>query len=141
MYNGITPIIAHPERNSSLRRDHSPLLDWIEFGCLSQLTGQSCTGAFGNSIQKFSFELIANNLVHFIASDAHRAEGRNPNLKDAFITINTNFGENVAQILFQRNPEKLINGLDIESLTLNTKNYLNLYTTTKNKKPWFKIFN
>jgi len=82
LYNEITPIIAHPERNSSLRRDHSEFQDWIEFGCKSQVTGQSITGSFGESLQRFSLELISKNLVHFIASDAHRPEGRSPNLQN-----------------------------------------------------------
>ena len=141
IYHGITPVIAHPERNSSLRQDHSPLIDWIEFGCWSQLTGQSCTGTFGESIQKFSFELIANNLTHFIASDAHRPKGRNPNLKEAFTLVSETFDKDIAELLFHRNPAKLIKGLEAESLNLNTQEFSKLYSNKRKKKSkrWFKF--
>lgn len=149
IYHEITPVIAHPERNSSLRKDHSPLFDWIEFGCWSQLTGQSCTGTFGESIQKFSFELIANNLTHFIASDAHRPKGRNPNLRQAFTMISETFDKSTATLLFHDNPSKLLKGLNAESLNLNTEEFSKLFSNKssnrknqkKKGKGWFKFFN
>ena len=134
IYNGITPIIAHPERNSSLRRDHTQFIEWIEFGCKSQVTGQSCTGGFGSSLEEFSFELISKNLVHFIASDAHRPTGRSPNLKDALATITENFGEQAAQTLFHDNPLRLINGEDIISLNLKVKS-----KPAKKRKGWLSF--
>ena len=144
LYNEITPIIAHPERNSSIRKDYSQFQDWIEFGCKSQITGQSCTGSFGDSIQKFSFELIANNLVHFIASDAHRPEGRSPDLQKALNVINNNFDKNISKMLFHDNPFKLINGLPITDLNIDSQNYKYLFTQSKKKpktkKSFFSIF-
>jgi len=139
IYNDITPIIAHPERNSSLRRDHTPLLEWVEFGCKSQVTGQSCTGSFGQSIQNLTFELISKNLVHFIASDAHRPEGRSPNLANALSIINDQFGESVSQTLFHDNPLNLINGCEIKDLNIpqTCKKQLN---KKKKKKSFFNLF-
>jgi len=132
IYNNITPIIAHPERNSSLRRDYSQLQDWIEFGCKTQLTGQSCTGSFGQSIQDFSFELISKNLVHFIASDAHRPIGRTPNLQKAFKIITETYSEQIAETLLFNNPQRLINGEKIENTKITRKHI----EQTKKKKRW-----
>jgi len=145
IYHGITPIIAHPERNSHLRKDHSQLQDWVEFGCKSQLTGQSCTGDFGESIKTFSFELIAKKLTHFIASDAHRPQGRSPNLREALNVINTNFGQDTAKQLFHDNPSNLINGKEILSLKINTKDFEHLMhqkprKTKSKKKSLFGFF-
>jgi len=145
IYHGITPIIAHPERNSALRKDHAPLKEWIEFGCKSQLTGQSCNGRFGQSLQEFSFRLITENLVHFVASDAHRPEGRNPNLTSAVDTLTDIFGENVARTLFQKNPAKLINGddianLDIVATTLPANQSKFRSKKKRDNKRWFKLF-
>lgn len=142
LYHGITPIIAHPERNSALRRDHTPLKEWIEFGCKSQLTGQSCTGSFGQSLQEFSFQLINENLIHFIASDAHRPSGRSPNLSNAAkILINT-YGIDVTNTLLYVNPSKLISGDEIQDLTIQSSELSPLRKRKKEqrKKRWFKLF-
>lgn len=133
LFNGITPIIAHPERNSALRRDYSQLQEWVDFGCKSQITGQSCTGDFGSSLQSLSFELIAKNLVHFIASDAHRPEGRSPNLKNAQELINKNFGSQTERLLFHTNPSKLLQGLPIKNPKLNTENFQHLFTNARKR--------
>jgi len=141
IYNGITPIIAHPERNSSLRRDYSQLQEWVDFGCKSQVTGQSCTGSFGQSLQNLSFELISKNLVHFIASDAHRPEGRSPVLSTAVDLISNNFGESVCQTLFHDNPMRLIEGNKIQSLNIQlSKLQSNNTPLKKRKKSWLNYF-
>ena len=142
LYNEITPIIAHPERNSRIRKDYSQFKDWIEFGCKSQVTGQSCTGSFGESLQMFSFELISNNLVHFVASDAHRPEGRNPNLQKALNIISKTFGDDITKILFHDNPSQLIKGQEITNLRINTADFKHRPSKSKkSKKGLFNFFN
>jgi len=54
---GVTPVIAHPERNASLRNDISPLQSWVAMGCKSQLTAMSCEGKFGPDILKTSIKM------------------------------------------------------------------------------------
>lgn len=139
IYNGITPIIAHPERNSSLRRDYSQLEEWVEFGCKSQITGQSCTGSFGQTLQELSFELISKNLAHFIASDAHRPEGRSPNLQKTLEIINRTFNKEISKTLLHDNPLRLINGQNIESLNIKTP----ILATKKKptRKKWLRFLN
>src|SRR5271170_1494951 len=43
----ICPIITHPERNVSLQSDVTRLKQWVQGGCLIQVTGQSFLGRFG----------------------------------------------------------------------------------------------
>jgi len=140
IYHGITPIIAHPERNSSLRRDFTPLREWVEFGCKSQVTGQSCTGGFGESLQKLSFKLIANNLVHLVASDAHRPSGRSPDLKSAQKILEQKFGTNICKTLLYNNPKKLIKGEDLESLGINPQDHIKNKKNSNKKKSIFSFF-
>ena len=118
IYNGITPIIAHPERNSSLRTDYAPLREWIAFGCKSQVTGQSCTGGFGTDLQHTTFKMISDGLVHLVASDAHRPRGRSPNLAAAALVIKQHYGDQVCDTLFAVNPARLIAGKSLLSLTV-----------------------
>ncbi len=116
VFNGITPVIAHPERNSVLRRDFTQLADWVGFGCLAQLTGQSCTGEFGDSIQNVSFEMIYQRLIHIVASDAHRPTGRSPDLRYAARVLHNNFGNQVSRLLLHDNPKRLLDGEELQAL-------------------------
>ena len=51
------------------------LFDLVNGGALSQLTSASLIGKHGK-ITKISIQMIENNLVHFIASDAHHDTNR-----------------------------------------------------------------
>src|SRR5713226_9366773 len=44
---GMVPIITHPERNMLLQQRLDKLAQWIESGCLVQVTAQSFLGGFG----------------------------------------------------------------------------------------------
>jgi len=116
IYNGITPVIAHPERNTQLRKDLDPLREWISLGCKSQLTAMSCEGKFGSSIQEKCFEIIENGLAHVIASDAHRPEGRSPKLSPASNLIADRYGEAVERLFFYENPNRLLMGEDLSNI-------------------------
>jgi tyrosine-protein phosphatase YwqE len=54
--------------------------------------------------------MISEGLVHLVASDAHRPEGRSPSLVDAITVINQLFGEETRNLLFSDNPAHLIAG-------------------------------
>jgi len=138
IYNGITPIIAHPERNTSLRRDIEPLKDWVNFGCKAQLTGQSCTGDFGSSIQRISFDMINQNLVHLVASDAHRPKGRGPDLIGAASILSKTFNDQISQTLLYTNPLRLIEGKDLMPLACHTQK--TNYSRKKQKDKKTSIF-
>lgn len=71
LMEGITPIIAHPERNKAIAEKPDRLVQLIQQGALSQITAGSLTGHFGRAIQKLSLDLVRSNLVHVYGSDAH----------------------------------------------------------------------
>ena len=73
---GITPIIAHPERNKAIAEQPSKLEKLIYSGALAQITAGSLAGHFGKEIQKLSLDLIKANLVHAYGSDVHNATTR-----------------------------------------------------------------
>ncbi|MGK7296187.1 MAG: tyrosine-protein phosphatase, partial [Candidatus Wenzhouxiangella sp. M2_3B_020] len=79
----LTPVIAHPERNSELRRTPERLDEWVEMGCLAQVTVQSCTGRFGEPVQRSARDMIRRGAIHVAASDAHRDRRRVPQLTPA----------------------------------------------------------
>jgi protein-tyrosine phosphatase len=68
---GITPVIAHPERHLILQHDLQQLHEFVKQGALCQLTALSLTGEFGGTVRKSAEEMIRTGLAHVIATDAH----------------------------------------------------------------------
>ncbi len=73
---GITPVIAHPERNKGIAEKPERLERLIRDGAVAQITSGSLSGHFGRSIQKLSLDLVRANLVHLYGSDAHNISTR-----------------------------------------------------------------
>jgi protein-tyrosine phosphatase len=68
---GITPVIAHPERNPEVQEATQQMASLIAAGALVQLTAASVDGRLGRHCRNASRELIAAGHAHLIASDAH----------------------------------------------------------------------
>ena len=73
---GITPVIAHPERHLILQNDLKQLYDLVKMGALCQLTALSITGLLGDAVQKSAKQMIKTGLAHVIATDAHSNDER-----------------------------------------------------------------
>jgi protein-tyrosine phosphatase len=117
LYRGITPVIAHPERNLVLSRRPDQLIEWIDWGCRVQLTAQSCSGDFGERLQRLSRRWLELGWVHLIASDAHRPTGRSPDtLADGRAAVAEWLGEEAAVLLTQENPQRLLTGEELVAL-------------------------
>lgn len=112
LLKGITPIIAHPERNKELIENRKLLFELVQEGALTQITSGSIIGNFGKSIQSFSKKIIEHNLAHFIATDAHNIGSRGFTLQQAYETITKAYGiertfhftENTEQLLKDQSP-------------------------------------
>ncbi|MGL4694351.1 tyrosine-protein phosphatase [Enterococcus larvae] len=96
---GHRPIIVHPERNRGFIDDPNRLIPFIEMGSLAQVTAPSYVGVFGKEIETTAKELVASNLVHMIASDAHNTARRNFFMKRAFKSIIQDHGKRKATAL------------------------------------------
>jgi protein-tyrosine phosphatase len=121
LYNGCTPVIAHPERNSYLCAHPERLLDWVSWGCCAQLTAQSIAGDFGSRIQGACRFLCNQGVVHLVASDAHRPQGRSPNLRPGYAMLSRWLGEAGAALLMKENPARLLRGEALKVLSLPAK--------------------
>ena len=80
---GLTPILAHPERNDRVQAQPERLEDLVARGVLVQLTASSVTGRRGSRSQKAAEHLLEAGLAHLVASDSHRAPGPGSRLSDA----------------------------------------------------------
>ena len=68
---GITPVIAHPERNPEVQLEPSSIAPFVAAGALVQLTAASLDGRLGQRNKYTAHRLIAAECAHLIASDAH----------------------------------------------------------------------
>ena len=77
-------ILSHPERNQGILRQPDVLAPLVDAGCLLQITAGSLCGTFGPECQQFSEWLLAEGMVHFVATDAHGPRSRRPLMRRAF---------------------------------------------------------
>lgn len=80
---GLTPLLAHPERNSSVQERPGRLAEAIGAGALAQVTSASVEGRLGRRAQAAARRLLELGLVDVIASDSHGAEVRSFGLRAA----------------------------------------------------------
>ena len=104
----ICPIITHPERNVSLQLDMNRLRQWVNRGCLIQVTGQSFLGRFGPIARRAVESMMDADMVHFVASDAHDCTDRPPDLSKAHEHVRSRWGQARARSLFIDNPMAVI---------------------------------
>lgn len=106
---GFVPIIVHPERNREISENPGKLYQLIKEGALSQLTASSVTGKMGKKIKKMSLDLIFHHQAHLIASDAHNTTTRPFDLREAYETIEKEFGVSMRYTI-QENADLVIEG-------------------------------
>jgi protein-tyrosine phosphatase len=113
---GIIPIITHPECNPLLQNSPAHLEQLVSMGCVLQVTAQSLTGGFGKQTQETALRLVAEGLVHVIASDAHDIVHRPPPLDLAWKVVRQQMGDAVATNLFINNPSAVIMGQTLPAM-------------------------
>lgn len=106
----MVPIVTHPERNPILSQDPDRLASWAARGGLLQVTAKSLEGGFGNVARDAAWKMMAQGLVHFVASDCHDPEYRSPRLDTAFALVSRKISREAAELLFIANPAKVIAG-------------------------------
>jgi len=77
---GLEILLAHPERSPAFMRGPRALERLIDMGALVQLTSTSFAGRFGEPARRAAFGMLDAGHGHVIASDAHGAGGRPPDL-------------------------------------------------------------
>ena len=106
----ITPIISHPERNLEIARRPQRYMHMVQMGCLGQITAASLMGGFGGEARQAAENLLRKNLVHFIATDAHSANGRPPILSDAVRAAAKIVGKEQARKMVTEYPQAILEG-------------------------------
>ena len=111
---GVTPVIAHPERNLHFVREPELLESFVRKGAITQITASSLVGEFGRAALAAAGEFYRRGLIHVVASDSHNLDRRPPRLAAARERVRRDWGEEVGQLLFEVNPRAIIEGAPIE---------------------------
>jgi protein-tyrosine phosphatase len=107
---GVTPILTHPERHPILQAHPQQVKQWIDAGCLVQVTANSLSGDWGRRAKSAATWLLKNDAVHIIASDAHDTVHRPPVLSRAREAAAGIVGAASALRLVEDNPRAIVEG-------------------------------
>lgn len=103
---GVTPIIAHPERNIEISKNEAKAFEIVEAGALLQVNASSLRGVFGSKVKATGWSLLSKGIVHFVATDGHTNGQRRP------LILVSEIPTPKLNILAETNPSKVINGCD-----------------------------
>lgn len=110
---GLKLILTHPERNPILQRRPEVVRDWVENGCIIQVTASSIIGFWGKTAKKISRWLLDHDCVHVVATDAHDTRHRPPLLSEARELLAEWTSPEVALALVQDNPLAIVTGTEL----------------------------
>jgi protein-tyrosine phosphatase len=101
---GYVPILTHPERLSWVPSRYDAIKRMARAGVWMQITAGSFTGAFGRNALYWAQRMLDEGCVHLIASDAHDAERRRPDLAEGRELAAERVGAEEAQRLVVTRP-------------------------------------
>ena len=110
---GYIPILAHVERYRAVHENINLIKNAIKEGALIQINASSLTSKGPKEFERVCNDLIKQNMVHFVATDAHSSTRRRPLIKDAYDVVCSKYGESLANNLFNLNAQKVLNNEEI----------------------------
>ena len=101
-------VIVHPEK--LFGKDMLPMLKkFSEGGATIQINATSLTKDASPPTRKMADLLLRKGLVHVVASDAHRPDGRRRYaMREARAIVEKRYDAKVAELLFEINPARLL---------------------------------
>ncbi len=103
----VVPMIAHPERNQVFQKHPEQLNKFITLGCLIQVTAGALIGNFGYIAKQTAENLLIQNLITVIATDAHNINYRPPNLSECFNQVTQLTNKKTAEDIFINTPKTI----------------------------------
>lgn len=112
---GLTPVLAHPERLEVFHAEPELLVTLVERGMLTQVTAGSLLGYFGKNVRRFTEALFRQGLIHILASDTHFPGGpRSPKLTPGVEAASKIVGQEQAMNMVVATPKAVLDDLPID---------------------------
>ncbi len=84
LVGGYIPILTHPERLTWIESKYDVMTRLAAKGVWMQITSGSITGRFGRRPRYWGHRMMAEGLVHILATDTHNMTSRPPDLAKGF---------------------------------------------------------
>ena len=111
---GYWPILAHVERYVQLADRPERVKELTEIGGYIQMNAGSVTGIAGGQTRRNCMKLLQQQMVHFMGTDAHRAEGkRSPQLEACVRLLKKQVGNSYTRRLFWKNAENILENIQL----------------------------
>ncbi|MCD8337790.1 MAG: capsular biosynthesis protein [Lachnospiraceae bacterium] len=107
---GYRPVIAHAERYDCMRKEIEHAEEITDLGARIQINAGSLLGDTGYVLRQYCRELIEEDLVWYVASDAHNLKDRKPNLGKCADWLEKKYGYGYTKRLLVDNPAEIIRG-------------------------------
>ncbi|MGQ9475760.1 MAG: tyrosine-protein phosphatase [Actinomycetota bacterium] len=114
--HGYVPILSHPERNRLLLDDPARLRGLVDRGVELQVNSGSLLGTYGRAARRAAAALLREGLARLMASDAHHATERGPDLSTAWEITRDLVGRAAADALLRENPRAVLAGEGLDPL-------------------------
>lgn len=119
---GFIPIIAHVERYESFYDNRQLLLDTLNEGAHLQINASSILNKENKDSYKFVTYLLKNQLVSFVASDAHNLDTRSSHMDGGYIITKKLCGNSYADKIFKINQYNILTNKYFDSPKMNNIN-------------------
>ncbi|HHV99388.1 MAG TPA: tyrosine protein phosphatase [Clostridiaceae bacterium] len=98
---GVTPVLAHPERNIKLITKPQILDNFVDRGLMLQINASSFYDGIARDIRGFMKYVMKNQMVHFLATDAHSTGSRPPKIQDSIRVIADAYGRDIVEYMLE----------------------------------------
>jgi protein-tyrosine phosphatase len=103
-------VLAHPERSPAFQRDPRLLGALSARGVYTSVTAAAFTGRFGKTVRRFAERMLAEGLVHNVASDGHDLRSRSPVMAEGLEAVTAAAGAAHARWLTEVVPAAILDG-------------------------------
>lgn len=104
---GYTPVVAHVERYASLtEKNFTTIRDLRKMGVLIQVNADTVLGKLGTALRKYAKQMLKEQLVDFIGTDAHSDRTRAPRVQECLPILYKWCSEEYVRALICGNAEK-----------------------------------
>lgn len=107
-FSGFEVILAHVERYQCLTKNPELAMQLWEMGIHLQINAGSICGDSGRKIKKFVLQLMDEDLVFCVGTDAHGAKNRPPHMKKAAENVQKKYGKEYARRIFFSNAKEML---------------------------------
>ncbi|MEG0962445.1 MAG: CpsB/CapC family capsule biosynthesis tyrosine phosphatase [Lachnospiraceae bacterium] len=105
---GYWPILAHVERYECFQKNFQQMEMIYDMGIYLQVNANSITNGHSWGTKQFIKRLLKEDMIHFIATDAHDAKERKPEIAECINFLEKKCGKGSAERYFTQHPQYIL---------------------------------